>query len=68
MSYGYWEELERPGPESVNVAGRELRAGSRVRLHPNPGGDIWDIALNGRAAIVERRLDRCHVRIEHGGE
>jgi hydrogenase maturation protease len=49
----YWEELERPGPDSVTVAGSALRAGSRVRLHPKPGGDIWDLALAGRTAVVE---------------
>jgi hydrogenase maturation protease len=53
MSHGYWEELERPAPDSVSVGGHELRAGSRVKLHPNPGGDIWDLALNGRTAIIE---------------
>jgi hydrogenase maturation protease len=53
MSRGYWEELERPGPDSVTVDGAELKPGSRVRLHPNPGGDIWDLALTGRAAVVE---------------
>jgi hydrogenase maturation protease len=50
---GYWEELERPGPDSVSVAGGELRAGSRVRLRPQAGGDIWDLALAGRAAVIE---------------
>jgi hydrogenase maturation protease len=53
MSRGYWEELERPGPDSVTVDGQELKAGSRVRLNPNPGGDIWDLALTGRAAVIE---------------
>lgn len=53
MSSGYWEELERPGPDSVTVDGHQLRAGSRVTLHPNPGGDIWDLALAGRAAVIE---------------
>ncbi len=50
---GYWEELERPGPDVVTVAGSELRAGSRVRLCPRPGGDVFDIALAGRTAVVE---------------
>ncbi len=48
-----WEELERPGPDSVTVNGQVLRAGSRVRLHPKRGGDIWDLTLEGRAAVVE---------------
>ena len=49
----YWEELERPGPESVIVAGSELRPGSRVRLLPRSGGDIFDTVLAGRSAVVE---------------
>ena len=28
-------------------------AGTRVRLRPRPGGDVWDIALNGRTAVVQ---------------
>jgi hydrogenase maturation protease len=50
---GYWEELERPGPDFVAVAGAELRPGSRVRLKPRPGGDIVDLALAGRIAVVQ---------------
>ncbi|MCA1683037.1 MAG: hydrogenase maturation protease [Actinobacteria bacterium] len=50
---GYWEELERPGPDTVAVPGSQLRAGSRVRLHPRPGGDIFDLALHGRSAVIE---------------
>jgi hydrogenase maturation protease len=48
-----WDELERPAPDSVVVAGVELRRGSRVRLHPRAGGDIFDVALDGRTAVVE---------------
>ncbi len=50
---GYWEELERPGPDVVAVAGGELRAGSRVRLQPAPGGDVFDVVLAGRTAVIE---------------
>jgi hydrogenase maturation protease len=51
---GYWEELERPGPDSfLTAAGREFKAGSRVRLHPRAGGDILDLALAGREAVIE---------------
>jgi hydrogenase maturation protease len=49
----YWEELERPGPDSITVAGRELRPGSRVRLAPRPGGDVFDAVLAGRTAVIE---------------
>jgi hydrogenase maturation protease len=48
-----WEELERPGPDSVLVAGAELRSGSRVRLRPRVRGDVFDLALAGRAAVVD---------------
>jgi hydrogenase maturation protease len=50
---GYWEELERPAPDSVDVPGTVLRAGSRVRLRPHAGGDVFDLVLAGRAAVVE---------------
>ena len=50
---GYWEELERPGPDVVAVPGAELRAGSRVRLCPAPGGDVFDVVLAGRTAVIE---------------
>jgi hydrogenase maturation protease len=53
MMAGYWEELERPGPDSVTVPGAELRRGSRVRLNPHHSGDVFDLALAGRAAVVE---------------
>jgi hypothetical protein len=46
-------EGEGPPPQSVVVDGVEIRPGSRVRLEPRPGGDIWDIALAGKVACVE---------------
>jgi hydrogenase maturation protease len=49
----YWEELERPGPDSVAVAGVELRKGSRVRLQPRRGGDVFDVVLDGMTAVIE---------------
>jgi hydrogenase maturation protease len=30
-----------------------LERGDRVRLHPKPGVDVFDLALDGRAALVE---------------
>jgi hydrogenase maturation protease len=39
--------------ESILVGGVELRAGSRVRLRPRGGADVWDIALAGRTAVVD---------------
>jgi hydrogenase maturation protease len=49
-----WEELERPGPEEVEVAGTTLRRGSRVRLHPAGRADIFDAILDGAEATVEK--------------
>lgn len=49
-----WEELERPGPDSVEVGGVELRRGSRVRLRPRAGGDVFDAALAGHDAVIEK--------------
>ena len=48
-----WDALERPGPERVLVDGVELRRGSRVRLHPRAGADVFDLVLAGRVAVVE---------------
>jgi hydrogenase maturation protease len=48
-----WEELERPGPETIDVAGTELRRGSRVVLRPGRGADVFDLALAGRVAVVD---------------
>jgi hydrogenase maturation protease len=45
--------MGRPGPEAAIVDGGEIRRGSRVRLLPREGGDIFDLALGGRLAIVE---------------
>src|SRR5437763_190206 len=50
---GAWEELERPGPDWVLVAGRRLRAGDAVRLWPRGSGDVFDLALAGRTAMIE---------------
>jgi len=42
----------RPAPETITVAGAELRRGSRVRLHPRAAADPFDATLAGRAAVV----------------
>ena len=46
-------ELEAPSPERVTIGGAELTRGSKVRLRPRPGGDIFDLALAGRVAFIE---------------
>jgi hydrogenase maturation protease len=50
---GPWEELERPAPDAVVVDGVEVRRRSRVRLRPARGRDMFDVALAGKAAMVE---------------
>lgn len=49
----YWEELERPGPDVIVVDGVELRRRSRVRLRPRAGGDVLDVVLAGKVAVIE---------------
>jgi hydrogenase maturation protease len=63
----FWAEMTRPGPERAVVRGVEIRKGSRVRLHPRAGGDVLDLALAGKVAVVEA-LDeddagRLHVSV-----
>jgi hypothetical protein len=48
------EGLYRPAPPSVKVGGVEVKSGSRVRLWPKAGRDIFDIALSGKSAVVEK--------------
>jgi hypothetical protein len=48
------EGLYRSAPSSVTVGGVEVQSGSRVRLWPQAGRDIFDVALSGKTAIVEK--------------
>ncbi len=60
-----WETLERPGADSVEVAGMTVRAGSLVRLAPRQtGGDIFELALAGRTALVHEILEDYEGRIQ----
>jgi hydrogenase maturation protease len=60
-----WEELERRGPDFVEVDGARVRAGSVVRLAPRQtGGDIFEVALAGRTAIVHEVLQDYEGRIQ----
>ncbi len=47
-----WAELRGRGRDGVTVGGHLLSRGSRVRLMPRAGGDVFDIALAGREAVV----------------
>jgi hypothetical protein len=49
-----WDPFaERPPVESVTVFGIPLRVGDRVRLWPQKKADIMDMALEGKAAIIQ---------------
>lgn len=47
------EHEERPALSTVVVGGVEVGKGSRVVLRPRAGGDIIDIALANRVALIE---------------
>jgi hydrogenase maturation protease len=49
---GDWAALERPPVAAIELDGVLVRPGSRVRLHPRGSGDVFDLALAGRAAVV----------------
>ena len=54
MNEWEWQLLEEKRPvESVSVSGVEIRPGARVRLKPRAGGDIFDLALRGKTAVIE---------------
>lgn len=63
----FFEGVEKPAPRSIMVDGREIKKGSKVRLHPRPGGDIFDLALAGKVAFVETieqdYEDRIHLAV-----
>lgn len=50
-----WRLLEDKAPlESIRLPDQtELYKGSRVRLRPRPRGDVIDLALNGKIAVIE---------------
>ena len=54
MNEWEWQLLEDKAPvDHLVVDGVELRAGDRVRLRPREGGDILDLALAGKIAMIE---------------
>ena len=54
MNEWEWQLLEDKTPvDHLEIAGVELRTGSRVRLRPRKGGDVMDIALAGQIATIE---------------
>ncbi|HTZ47864.1 MAG TPA: hydrogenase maturation protease [Verrucomicrobiae bacterium] len=54
MNEWEWRLLEDKSPvASVEIQGVSVRRGDRVRLCPRAGGDVFDIALNGKVATIE---------------
>ena len=54
MNEWEWSLLEDKTPiERITVFGVELKPGDRVRLRPRAGGDIFDLALAGKVAVIE---------------
>lgn len=54
MNEWEWQLLEdKPAIDHVIVDGVEFRIGDRVRLRPRSGGDIMDVALAGKIAVIE---------------
>lgn len=54
MTEWEWQLLEdKPGIDRVTVNGVEFKVGDRVCLRPRKGGDILDVALTGKIAIIE---------------
>jgi hydrogenase maturation protease len=54
MNEWEWQLLEARRPvDDLRVSDVAVRVGSRVRLHPRAGGDVMDIALADKTAIIE---------------
>lgn len=54
MNEWEWQLLEEKNPvQSVEILGVQIQRGDRVRLRPNAGGDVFDLALQGKIAAVE---------------
>lgn len=54
MNEWEWRLLEGKSPMgSVSIAGVEVKPGDRVRLRPGKRGDVMDIALAGKMAMIE---------------
>ncbi len=54
MNEWEWQLLEdKNRVESLQIGETEVRPGSRVRLRPKQGGDVFDLALAGQIATIE---------------
>ena len=64
MNEWEWQLLEDKTPvESLDIKGVQVRRGDRVKLRPRAGGDVFDLALEGKTAAVAsgnaRRRPHC---------
>ena len=54
MNEWEWQLLEeKTVRDGVRIGAVELKPGDRVRLKPRPGGDVFDLALAGKLAVIE---------------
>ena len=54
MNEWEWHALEdKGGVESLDILGVTVHRGDRVRLRPRAGGDVFDLALRDKVAVVE---------------
>ena len=54
MNEWEWQLLDdKTTLENVRVSGVAIHQGMSVRLKPRAGGDIFDLALAGKVAVVE---------------
>jgi hydrogenase maturation protease len=54
MNEWEWHLLEdKPSLDTIAVGGVQVKPGDRIRLRPRKGGDVLDIVLNGKTAIIE---------------
>src|SRR5271170_7227066 len=54
MNEWEWQLLEAKKPaDDLRISDVEVRPGSRVKLHQRAGGDVMDIALAGKTAVIE---------------
>jgi hydrogenase maturation protease len=54
MNEWEWQLLEAKKPvDELRISDIEVRPGSHVRLRPRAGGDVMDIALAGKTAVIE---------------
>ena len=68
MNEWEWHLLEdKPPVDQLLVNGVKLKVGDRVRLRPCPGGDILDMALADKIAVIEAIVAELRRAVSSGG-